>query len=154
MTRQVDAAVENVARRLLAHEAKHTRQELPDLQAREALVAATQRTSDTLRLRLSKTIGMTGFQVLLARTLNLAKADYTWLTPVTAEQDGTLTGLGAAAEGQPLPEASAGFAAILAHLLGLLALFIGEDLTRRLVRQGWPEVDLGNEDSEEEAEPQ
>ena len=33
-----------------------------------------------------------------------------------------------------------GAVAITAHLLGLLATFIGEPLTLRLVREAWPEA--------------
>jgi hypothetical protein len=149
--RQADPAVRNLARRLLAHEAGSGGQGL------EALADAAERACEKLRLHLSKILGQAGFQALLARALTLATAEFSWLTQGRAERDGSLTGLRAAAEGRNPAEATAGFAAVLGHILGLLVVFIGDDLTGRLVRQVWPEAEPGESvspGSEDEAEGQ
>lgn len=145
-----DPAVQNLARRLLAHEAGNGGQE--DQGDVGALADAAERAGDRLRLHLAKIIGPAGFQALLARALILAKAEFSWLAEVRVERDGALSGLRAAAEGRERAEVTAGFAAVLAHILGLLVVFIGEDLTRRLVRQVWPEADLGEPESGSEEE--
>lgn len=134
--RQANPTVQHLAGRLLAHEAGGSGRDLG------ALAGAAERAGDRLRLHLSKIIGSAGFQALLARALALAKAEFSWLAPVQVEGDRPLTGLRVAAAEQDLVEATAGFAAVLGHLLGLLIVFIGEDLTGRLVRQVWPEADL------------
>jgi len=129
--------VQNLARRLLAHEAGDGGQDL------EALADAAERACEKLRLHLSKIIGQAGFQALLARALTLTAAEFSWLTESRVERDGSLKGLRAAAEGRELAEATAGFVAVLGHILGLLVVFIGDDLTGRLARQVWPEAHRG-----------
>ena len=146
-----DPMAQDLARRLLAHEAGNGGQDV------EALADAAERAGDKLRLHLSKIIGQAGFQALLARALTLATAEFPWLAAGgAAERDGSLKNLRAAAEGRELAQAGAGFVAVLGHILGLLVVFIGGDLTGRLVRQVWPEADLGDPtpDSEDEAKRQ
>jgi len=118
-----------------------------------ALLGGRQRT----RQEYAALLGQAGFQALLARALTLATAEFPWLAAGgVAERDGSLKGLRAAAEGRELAQAGAGFVAVLGHILGLLVVFIGGDLTGRLVRQVWPEADLGDPapDSEDEAKRQ
>lgn len=146
--RQSDPAVRNLTWRLLAHEAHED-----DGQHLDALAGAAERAADTMRLHLSKVIGEAGFLALLERALVLAKAEHPWLAAVRAERDGSLKGLRVSAEGRESDEAMAGFAAVLAHVLETLTVFIGEDLTKRLVCQAWPEVSLDETGfDEEEAE--
>ena len=44
--------------------------------------------------------------------------------------------------------AEAGLSAILAHVIGLLVTFIGEDLALRLIRDAWPELPDGQGEAE------
>jgi hypothetical protein len=46
-----------------------------------------------------------------------------------------------------------GGAVVVAHLLGLLATFIGEPLVRRLVRDAWPDAPGDKTDQSLEGEP-
>jgi len=47
------------------------------------------------------------------------------------------------ARGATCQQTQAGLLAVVAHLLGLLVLFVGEDMTQRLVRDVWPDAPLG-----------
>ena len=137
-------AVQALTRRLLAHEAG----ERPDA---EALADAAERAFDKLRLHLSKLLGTDGFRVLLRRAITLARAQFPWLEGVEAQSDGSLKGLAAAAAAAPArgggstaahdAEAVEGITAVPDHFLGLLQAFIGQDLSLRLLRGVWPEVD-------------
>ena len=96
---------------------------------------------ETLRASLTRSIGPDGFTALLNRALALARADVPALKAVKAKADGSLEGLQeilGEAENVGVDAA----VAIIAHLLELLVTFIGEPLTRRLVREAWPDVSL------------
>jgi len=95
-----------------------------------------QRILTRLHQELGKLIGPAGFDVMLARSLVLARRAHPLLTGIVVGPGGTLTGLdqtardpGALEEGQ---------AAIVAHFIELLVNLIGEDLAMRLVRDVWP----------------
>ncbi len=114
-----------LSRRLLA--ASETASES---QVHEAAVV-----SEKLRIPLTRFAGAEGFASLLRRALVLASAEVPSLQSIKVGAEGRLEGFeqlaadtGAAAEGT---EAAV---AITAHLLGLLATFIGEPLTLRLER--------------------
>ena len=107
---------------------------------------------EKLRLTLTKFAGADGFAALLRRALALASADVPSLQIVKIGSDGRLEGFEkivadkAAGGAGGAPEV-----ALTAHLLGLLATFIGEPLTLRLVRAAWPDTLLDDEDSRIEA---
>lgn len=112
------------------------------------------RAVDRLRPHLSELMGRSGFRALLARALVRATAEIGWLSGVVVVADGELQGLPIASAGAD--DFSAGEAALLAHLLGLLDVFIGPALTVRLVTQIWPQLsfgdaDVGGAESNEEA---
>jgi hypothetical protein len=96
---------------------------------------------DKLRISLTRFAGTDGFTALLRRALALARADAPSLQSVKVSADGHLEGL----EQITADAANVGIepaTIITAHLLGLLATFIGEPLTLGLVRQAWPEASL------------
>lgn len=112
------------------------------------------RAIDRLRPHLSTLMGRSGFRALLARALVRATAEIGWLSGVVVVADGELQGLPLASAGAD--DFSAGEVVLLAHLLGLLEVFIGPALTLRLVTQIWPQLsfgdaDLGDAESNEEA---
>ncbi len=87
---------------------------------------------------LGKVLGPAGVDVLLARSVVLARRAHQVLAGVTAGPGGTLAGLDAAAiQGVELEE---GAVAIVAHFIELLVTLIGEDLAKGLVRNVWPEA--------------
>jgi len=112
-----------------------------------ALVEAADHAYARLRDRLADLIGVLGYDALVARAVRLAQAESPGLTRVTVAvqaEDG-LQGLRAftlTSSGDPVAAAE-GLAALLAHIIGLLIVFVGEDLAVRLVREAWPELGLG-----------
>ena len=124
----------DLARRLLALEA--TCDAAAYSHAHEAV-----RVCDKLRISLIRFAGADGFKALIGRALVLARAEAPALENVTLYPDGRLNGiekLVASAETNEMESAIA----IIAHLLSLLATFIGEPFTLRLVREVWPEASL------------
>ena len=98
-----------------------------------------------LRPHLTTLMGSAGFRALLSRALALASAEVPWLRALHVSADGSFNGL-AELEARIASEKFAEDSIILpAQLLGLLAAFIGEDLTLRLVREVWPEASLNND---------
>jgi hypothetical protein len=91
---------------------------------------------ERLHQDLVKVIGPAGFDVLLARSLVLARRAHPALAAVTPGPGGVLAGLDEAArDGVALQE---GVMAIVSRFIELLVVLIGEDLAMRLVRDGWP----------------
>jgi hypothetical protein len=97
---------------------------------------------EKLRLHLATFMGSTGFQTLLARALVLAAAEVSWLRGVRVKADGALEGVEELQTKRAPDELFEGGVVLLAHLLGLLVAFIGENLTLRLVREVWPKIPL------------
>ena len=97
---------------------------------------------EKFRICLTRLAGADGFSALLRRALALARADVPSLQTVKVMADCRLEGLEdlLAGTGNDGTEAAT---AIIAHLLGLLVIFIGEPLTLRLVRETWPAESLG-----------
>ena len=124
-----------LARRLLAAEA--ARPGAADAPARHEAV----RVCEKLRISLTRFAGEEGFTSLLRRSLALARAQAPSLSRITVKPDCSLEGLEALAAQDPRAGIEAGLA-ITAHLLELLVTFIGEPLTLRLVRDGWPDTSL------------
>jgi hypothetical protein len=63
---------------------------------------------------------------------------------VQVKADGSLAGFDEQAAQVDPEDAAEGGVALLAQLLELLATFIGENLTRRLMREIWPAVVLND----------
>jgi len=108
------------------------------------LAEAVERADARLRGRLADLIGLTGYTTLLARAVRLAQAEVPTLERVSVDAgaEGGLHGVRAfaLADGRDPTTAEAGLTAILAHIIGLLITFIGEDLALHLVREAWPEI--------------
>jgi hypothetical protein len=94
-----------------------------------------QRITVRLHGELGKLIGPAGIDVLLARSVVLARRTHPILAGITAGSGGTLAGLDAAVQGPALHE---GVMAIVSHFIELLVSLIGEDLAMGLVRAVWP----------------
>jgi hypothetical protein len=104
---------------------------------------AAVRTYAQLRDSFARFAGVAGFRSILARALTLAQRDAPWLAAVTVADDGALAGFGEAAMAQDPAAARAGGQALLTHFLGLLHIFVGEALTRRLLADAWPDAPFG-----------
>jgi len=78
----------------------------------------------------------------MARALAVTSAEVPWIAVLQVHADGTLEGLDKP-EAQLKPkELADGGVLLVAHLLGLLAAFVGDNLTLHLVRDVWPKVSL------------
>jgi len=107
-------------------------------EAADAPGDAAVRVCEKLQTPLIRLTGLAGYSSLLARSLVLAKSEAPSLRAVSVRPDGSLAGFDAIDRGAA--ESETGRTALVAHLLGLLATFIGEFLTLRLVRDVWPDV--------------
>jgi hypothetical protein len=133
------------AAHLIAHEAPMN----------ESSQVATFPMTDKLRAHLAGLMGKGGYRALVSRALVLASAEVSWLRALRVKADGAL-------EWSPAPPAELdpaelreGKVVLLAQLLGLLAAFIGVNLTLRVAGEIWPqisldELDLGNGGDNEE----
>jgi len=99
---------------------------------------------DKLRVPLAKLAGVAGFRSLISRALALAKAEVPALDPVKVNPDGSLEGFDGNEQNQ---DVEAGVA-VVAQLLGLLVTFVGEPLSRSLVRDAWPDAFVAGIDAE------
>lgn len=124
----VPPAIRDLARRLIAAEA--ARESPPGRPGGSA-----GRVCEGLRVSLIRLAGAAGFHSLACRAVALAAAEVVTFHPPPVREDGSLEW---AADAGPAGE---GGAAVVAHLLGLLAALVGESLTRQLVSDVWPDID-------------
>jgi len=96
------------------------------------------RVCEKLRISLTRFAGADGFASLLRRAVALARAEVPSLDQVRIERDCSIEGL----EELGRNDGTEAAAALTAHLLGLLVTFVGQALTLRLVREGWPDASL------------
>ena len=132
---QRSPAVDDLARRLLEHEAGGAR----DADARAAAVeGACRKLSDELETL----VGRGGVAALLGRAVSLAKREFPYLATVRVQADTPLSfeALRESLRGRTPEEAEAASASLLANLLGLLANLLGEDLGLRPVTSVWPNL--------------
>lgn len=128
------------AQRLIAYEARGNKS--PGPKGRVAFGGVVEK----LRGPLVTLSGVAGFRALLSRALVLAHAEVRWLRAVAVKPDGSLE---TPAEMAQLDQAEMAGAevALVAQLLGLLVIFIGESLTLRLVQDAWPGAPIKDFDS-------
>ena len=110
----------------------------------EPAESATLRVYEKLRQELGEFAGVAGFQSLASRALALAKTEAPSLSAVRISADGAIQGLGEIEHQFDIDKIRAGeFPAgeggiiLIARLLGLLHLLLGEALTLRLLRAKW-----------------
>ena len=92
-----------------------------------------------LHEHLGKLIGPAGFDVLLARSLVLARRAHPSLSGCVAGAGGHLS-WPEEPGGANRASVERGAVGILSRFFELLAVLIGEDLTMRLVRDVWPDL--------------
>jgi len=137
-----------LADRLLAYEAGATK-------TSEPIDSPTRRVYEKLRQSLVAFAGSTGFQLLAARALVLARPEAPSLDKARVTADGYLEGLD---EFEPQinmdksragkHQAGEGGAILIARLLGLLLTFSGEALVLSLLRNAWPGEAFDDRNSE------
>ena len=117
--------------------------------------SATLRVYEKLRQGFGKFAGVAGFQSLASRALALARTEAPSLSAVRVSADGALQGLGEIEHQFDIDKVRAGeFPAgeggiiLIARLLGLLLIFLGEPTTLRLLRNVWPGAAFDDRNSE------
>ncbi len=131
----------DLACRLLAYE--DTTDKFSDLTE-----SATLRVYEKLRRSLSAFAGVAGFQSIASRALTLARTEVAGLSAVRISPDGYLQGFEDSEyeieihrmnkdESGECPASEAGII-LVARVLGLLHIFLGEALTTSLLRDAWP----------------
>jgi hypothetical protein len=115
--------------------------------ASEPTEAMTLRVYEKLRQSLGVFAGAAGFHSLASRALTLSRSEAPGLSAARISEDGSLQGL---AEFRPKINIDNGRAGqdqagdegviLIARLLGLLLVFLGETLTLRLLRDAWPDA--------------
>jgi hypothetical protein len=128
----------DLAQRLLAYEVVADK-------TSEPMEFATLRVYEKLRQSLSAFAGEAAFESLAFRALTQAKSEAPSLWAAQVAADGSLQGLG---EFEPQIDihrdlagelqAGDGGVVLIARLLGLLRIFLGEALTFSLLRNAWP----------------
>ena len=127
--------IRDFAERLIAYETRGNK-------SSETKSPAACLVGEKLRPHLAALLGNVGFRALLSRALALANTDIPWLRAVHVKADGSFEGLDELEPQVDPEEIFEGCVVLLAQLLGLLAAFIGENLTLHLVREVWPKLSL------------
>jgi hypothetical protein len=95
---------------------------------------------EKLRPPLATLVGNEAFRALLAHALALAEAEVPGLRSVRVKSDGKLEMSEEIHAQVKTDKHFEGKVVLVAQLLGLLVAFVGEKITLRLVREGWPKV--------------
>jgi hypothetical protein len=132
----------DLAQRLLSYEASAG-------STSEPVETTTLRVYQKLRHSLGELAGSDGFQALASRALALARSEMPSLSAVQVGADGNLEGMSA---NEPsikveLDRVHEGGIILIARLLGLLFVFLGEALTLSLLRDAWPDAALDDRNS-------
>jgi hypothetical protein len=137
-----------MAQWLLTHEAEGG-------ETSETIESATLRVYEKLRQSLSAFAGVAAFESLAFRALTQAKSEAPSLWAVQVAEDGSLQGLGDFERQIDMDKdladkapAGDGGIVLIARLLGLLIIFLGEALTLSLLRNAWPGAALYDRSSE------
>jgi hypothetical protein len=148
----------DLARRLLELQSAGEKTLPSDARVRgvDSSLGSAQQVCERLRTVLTAFAGSAGFRSLLKRALTLAKAEEPSLARLQVREDGTLEDLETARSDSPAGPAGrvgSGGLVLVAQLLDLLILFIGQPLMLQLVSSAWPEGVAGAPRSKTEDTP-
>jgi len=130
-----------LARRLLVYESDAGNSPEPE-------ASATLRVYEKLRQNLGAFAGIEGFHSLASRALAQARAEDPRFSDARVTENGALQGLGEIEHRAKVDRGAGGYRAseagilLIARLLGLLHIFLGEALTTSLLRGTWPDADI------------
>lgn len=118
-------------------------QELRHRTAPQELGAALERCYQRLYGALVNLVGEAGFQALMSRAAHITGSEFDWLEEALspASASAAIKELHELARVKEAPLSVAGMTVLLANVFELLCAFIGEELTLRLVRRTWTEVE-------------
>lgn len=109
---------------------------------RAQLASAFGTLCDSLFERLEPVFGTAAVSALFARSVHVATSEFAWLADVLSK-----TPTSCAVEGNgsfdrlDVSALAEGLSAVLAHNIGLLTAFVGEDVVLPLVEQAWGRVE-------------
>lgn len=114
----------------------------------EIPLLGAERVAHRLGERISPLVGVAGFHLLFQRALSRSQRTHPWLEQVKVERDTNFALLGAeaAAAAETPEEAAMAGETLIAELIGLMARFIGAEMTIRLVRQCFPGIEEEDQD--------
>jgi hypothetical protein len=137
--------VRDLAQRLLTYE-------LGADNSSERMESPALRVYEKLRQSLGEFVGVAGFQSLASRALTLARLEAPGLGTVRINSDGSLQGMGKIEAPMDSDKDRAGDEGmiLIACLLELLRVFLGEALTLCLLRNAWPDEAFDNRNSAHE----
>jgi predicted nuclease with RNAse H fold len=98
------------------------------------------RACEKLQRSLGILVGTIGFRSLLSRALTLARVREPWLDSLEIDPVGGIAFSERSQDELDSEASAAGGAALLADLLGLLVILVGESLTVRLLQDVWPNL--------------
>ena len=105
---------------------------------RAQLASAFDTLCQRLRDRLQPLFGTTAVGALFVRSVHVAAGEYPWLSEIVANGQASCAVDGIAKfESLDVDTLHEGLATVLAHNIGLLSAFVGEDLVLPLVQQAW-----------------
>ncbi len=112
---------------------------------RTQLTAAFSLLCDRLRQRLQPIFGTPATRALFTRALHVAAHEYPWLNDLQLNPERcSLEGLEAPHLQLDSHTLAAGLSALLAHDIGLLTAFIGEDVVVPLVQDAWGDASIAD----------
>jgi hypothetical protein len=116
---------------------------------RAQLASAFDNLCDRLRRQLQPIFGATAVNALFVRALHVATADFPWLRELAGNEQNPCAADRIAPVGElEIETVEEGLAAVLAHNIGLLNTFVGEDLVLPLVQQAWGVIDAPTTEGE------
>ncbi len=108
----------------------------------DGLATAVERICQKFFNRLARLSSLAACQSVLSRAVHIPRLEFGFLEGVRAGSEGEplLEDLRASLDGVDALHARAGLEAVLATFFDLLAAFIGDELTVRMLREVWPEL--------------
>jgi hypothetical protein len=131
-----------LAQRLLARESVADR----GADSTSDRVSAAERAFERLNAHLQKTIGATGFRMLLRRAVERSRSEHPLLASLPSLTDSELP-VGELARGAHVgnpEEVEEALVVLLTTFISLLGRFVGDGLAMRLVEESWPERSGGD----------
>jgi hypothetical protein len=105
---------------------------------RAQVAAAFDLLCEHLNRQLKPLFGATAVNALFVRAVHVASAEFSWLPEVLPNGQDPCVSDRLASEGHlDIETLTEGLAVVLAHNIGLLNTFVGEDLVLPLVQQAW-----------------
>ena len=105
------------------------------------LAVGAERACEKLHRHLARVIGDVGVRALFSRSLSLSTIAFPWLpAPEGVQVDAPWRHLCTQLETQPLATGLEASVHVIATLIGLVARFIGDGLTLRLLGEVWPAI--------------